>query len=665
MSLVEKVRLYINKMIEESGFGMKILLMDKETIAICSMAFAQSELLLKEVYLFERIDMAGREPLRHLKCIVFIRPTKENVDYLISELKFPRYGQYHISTLRNSPQLSATLRTWFSPKKDESWCPGFSNVISKSDIKLLAEADDYEVVREVQEFYADYIPNGPHLFSLNIVGCSQQGCHHSQDVCRGTRGSPTIYPGSPRDLLQCCFPSRNVQSSGTRASLRLPGDWLNPSGRSNVANLSVALQQIITKEASLFDFPRQDSVPVLLILERRADPVTPLLNQWIYQAMVHELLGISNNRVSLSSVPGVPKELREVVLSPDHDDFYLNNMYLNYGEIGVNLKELVEVFQKKTKSQQKVESIADMKAFVENYPQFKRMSGTVSKHVTVVGELSRLVGAHKLLEVSETEQELACQSDHSDSLKVTTTLPSLCSVWNVQKVRKLLSDPNVRDLDALRLVMLYCLRYEKHSSNDMSGLLDALRKRGLPDKMIKVSNTVLTSLLSILGFTMWRQRTEVSTKGTMCCQSVNLLLEYGGSKHRTTELFSSDHVRAMTQRVFKGLKGVENVYTQHEPVIKEVLEDLLKGRLREQLYPYLGSVQPHRLQEVIVFVIGGVTYEESLTVLNLRKQIPGSKIYLGGTSIHNFKSFLEELFAWNYDTYSGCSTPRSSSGSSK
>ena len=38
--------------------------------------------------------------------------------------------------------------------------------------------------------------------------------------------------------------------------------------------------------------------------------------------MVHELLGISNNRVSLGNVPGITKELQEVVLSAEHDEFY-------------------------------------------------------------------------------------------------------------------------------------------------------------------------------------------------------------------------------------------------------------------------------------------------------------------------------------------------------
>lgn len=47
----------------------------------------------------------------------------------------------------------------------------FSNVVTKQDIKYLAEADEHESVREVQEFYGDYIAVSPHLFSLNTVGC--------------------------------------------------------------------------------------------------------------------------------------------------------------------------------------------------------------------------------------------------------------------------------------------------------------------------------------------------------------------------------------------------------------------------------------------------------------------------------------------------------------
>ena len=39
---------------------------------------------------------------------------------------------------------------------------------------------------------------------------------------------------------------------------------------------------------------------VFLLLDRRDDPVTPLLNQFTYQAMLHELIGIKRNRIKLN-----------------------------------------------------------------------------------------------------------------------------------------------------------------------------------------------------------------------------------------------------------------------------------------------------------------------------------------------------------------------------
>lgn len=63
-------------------------------------------------------------------------------------------------------------------------------------------------------------------------------------------------------------------------------------------------------ESSLFDFRLTQTPPLLLILDRRNDPVTPLLSQWTYQAMVHELIGIQNGRVDMSQAPGIRPELR-------------------------------------------------------------------------------------------------------------------------------------------------------------------------------------------------------------------------------------------------------------------------------------------------------------------------------------------------------------------
>ncbi|XP_066124168.1 vacuolar protein sorting-associated protein 45 isoform X5 [Saccopteryx bilineata] len=547
MNVVFAVKQYVTKMIEDSGPGMKVLLMDKETTGIVSMVYTQSEILQKEVYLFERIDSPNREIMKHLKAICFLRPTKENVDYLIQELRRPKYSIYFIY---------------------------FSNVISKSDVKSLAEADEQEVVAEVQEFYGDYIAVNPHLFSLNILGCCQGRNWDPAQLSRTTQGLTALL----LSLKKC--PMIRYQLSSEAAK-----------------RLAECVKQVITKEYELFEFRRTEVPPLLLILDRCDDAITPLLNQWTYQAMVHELLGINNNRIDLSRVPGISKDLREVVLSAENDEFYANNMYLNFAEIGSNIKNLMEDFQKKKpKEQQKLESIADMKAFVENYPQFKKMSGTVSKHVTVVGELSRLVGERSLLEVSEVEQELACQNDHSSAL---------------QNLKRLLQNPKVTEFDAARLVMLYALHYERHSNNSLPGLMMDLRNKGVCEKYRKL---------------------------------VSAIVEYGGKRARGSDLFSPKDAVAITKQFLKGLKGIENVYTQHQPFLHETLDHLIKGKLKENLYPYLGpSTLRDRPQDIIVFVIGGATYEEALTVYNLNRTTTGVRLVLGGTTVHNTKRKIRIL----------------------
>merc|ERR1711923_446446 len=155
-------------------------------------------------------------------------------------------------------------------------------------------------------------------------------------------------------------------------------------GSESASLLENNVKSVVARETGKFSSGVSGDTPVLLVLDRREDPVTPLLSQWTYQAMVHHLIGINNNRVCLAGVPGVTRDLQEILLTAAQDEFYAANIYSNFGEIGQTIKVLMEEFQKKAKSHQKIESIADMKNFVEHYPQFKKMSGTVSKHVTLV-----------------------------------------------------------------------------------------------------------------------------------------------------------------------------------------------------------------------------------------------------------------------------------------
>lgn len=49
--------------------------------------------------------------------------------------------------------------------------------------------------------------------------------------------------------------------------------------------------------------------------------------------------------------------MQEVVLSSEQDSFYKANMYENFGDIGMNIKKLVDDFQQIAKSNQNIQTI--------------------------------------------------------------------------------------------------------------------------------------------------------------------------------------------------------------------------------------------------------------------------------------------------------------------
>lgn len=129
------------------------------------------------------------------------------------------------------------------------------------------------------------------------------------------------------------------------------------------------------------------------------------------------------------------------------------------------------------------------------------------------------------------------------------------------------------------------------------------------------------------------------------------LLIYHSSLQQTqspggiSDMFESAGIFSGARDRFKGLKGVENVYTQHSPRLELTLQNLIRGRLRDQQYPFVegGGSTRDKPQDIIVFIVGGVTFEEAKSVSQINASSPGVRIVLGGSSVHNSTTFLEEV----------------------
>ncbi|WWC85327.1 uncharacterized protein L201_000190 [Kwoniella dendrophila CBS 6074] len=579
MDVLKAVQTYVTKMITEVP-GMKVLLLDAHTTPIISMVTTQSELLAHEVYLTDRIDNINREPLNHLSCIAFLSPNQSSIDAVKAELSKPRYGGY-----------------WLY----------FSNTITKNQIEEMASVDEFEVVKEVQEYFADYLAQYPSHFSLTQAALSEGGDGPS---------NPPIFLPSPMYLPPPTLNSHLKAILAVLLSLKkrpvIRYERMSSAGK----KLSMEVQAAITNPPyrELFDFRgTQGAQPLLLILDRRNDPVTPLLSQWTYQAMVHELLGINNGRVRIDGEEKV--ELRDLVLSTSSDPFFSQQLFANFGDLGASISSYVTEYQQKnstinpgsggSSSANRIETVADMKKFIEEYPEFKRLSGNVTKHVTLVGELSKIVERDGLLEISEVEQSLASVESHASDLK---------------SVQTFISSPKIRPTNKLRLAILYALRYQKLIGNQISQVIDNLISNGVPAERARL---------------------------------VYVMLNFAGADIRQDDLFMNENFFSRGKSVLKqGLKGVENVYTRHEPHLSQTLDLLLKNRLKEQSYPFVEgdeSARAQRPQDIIIFMIGGTTYEEGRAVALLNQKLAtdaaggsgGTRILLGGSMVHNSTSFLD------------------------
>lgn len=574
MDLLEVSRTYLNRILGKddkstAGSGnVKVLLLDKYTTPIISMISTQSELLRHEIYLIDRVDNQAREKMKHLSCICFVKPDDETVNHLINELKAPKYKSYELY---------------------------FNNILPKNMLERLLENDDLEIVSKVQEIFLDYLTINKDLYAANQIDDTLFQLSFQQ----WNRSNFSNVSDSLVSVLLSLKQKPVIRyEKNSNLAEQLAGDLLNKMKENN--------------NNQLFDnVPKRDVSPLLLILDRKNDPITPLLIPWTFQSMVHELIGIHNNTVDLSHIENISQNLTQVVLSPDQDNFFKESMYLNFGDLSDKLKKYVDSYKQKTKTSSNLDSLQDMKKFVENYPEFRKLSTNVSKHMTLASELDKKITQQRLWEVSELEQSLSSSNNHASDLE------DLIKILNNESTSENPTQERPLPISMehkLKLVLLYGLRYESTPNNQLNNLIQILKQQGLKDQQVKILKVIFNKL--------------------------------GKSKRLDQEdtLFTK-----ATSNLINGFKIAhdnENVFMQHIPRLETVISKLVRGKLPLEQYPLksLDQSTQEKYQDIIIYMIGGTTYEEARIIHNLLLNNSSCRLVLGGDQILSTRSYLENLF---------------------
>jgi vacuolar protein sorting-associated protein 45 len=86
---------------------------------------------------------------------------------------------------------------------------------------------------------------------------------------------------------------------------------------------------------------------------------------------------------------------------------------------------------------------------------------------------------------------------------------------------------------------------------------------------------------------------------------------------------------------------------QHIPLLVELVDQLVRGRLSQSVYPRVEDrniTNPATaLKDVILFIINGSTFVEEAAFERYCMSVSGVRVILGGTFVHNSESMLKEM----------------------
>eukprot|EP01053_Blabericola_migrator_P013293 Blabericola_migrator_1__13292@NODE_930_length_5997_cov_288_044013_g646_i0_p1_GENE_NODE_930_length_5997_cov_288_044013_g646_i0NODE_930_length_5997_cov_288_044013_g646_i0_p1_ORF_typecomplete_len584_score142_66Sec1/PF00995_23/9_4e75Corona_NS3b/PF03053_14/0_16AAA_27/PF13514_6/19AAA_27/PF13514_6/34_NODE_930_length_5997_cov_288_044013_g646_i018783629 len=560
------------------AFEPRILYVDEEVKLMLTLVMSFNEILDCGFYVVEALSKlmdTSSIKSKHLSCVIICRPTSENLLTLSLALKKGiGYKEYHLL---------------------------FTNTLEYTGLEKLARSDtNFSLVTRVLDVYMDYYVMRPRLFTFELLNVSK--VMHIDKTCwqpyedaiflRSVQGLAAL-------ILSVC---KEVGRQGVSLDL-LP--VFRISGNSPICSMLAVgvvdhLARIWAQALKSGNKPGAAvSGVTVMIMDRREDLISVLLNPWTYQAMLHEHLGIRVNKVKLRD--------EEINLDPTHDTFLKENAYKTFGDITAITAAQV----KKAKQQ----SSENLRQILDDYSEKKRQLGLILKHGDLVHTLTDIVTQEKLIDASLLEQKIACGAQHQLIFNVTNQQDDL-----VSEVMQFLQSSDVSQFEKFRLIALHMLR-QLSSPN----IEESIVKMANTAKLIS-SETQLLKQLKLFMSDKWKSVTAGEEWNVLSAAKEAL------SRIQTTSVPGSQLM-------------------QYHSRIRTLVELTLKGSLDYKLFPVvtarpsestaaMESKTPPRV--VVLFVVGGITYEEAreIELLGTNSQ---QQVYVGGTCMTNSKTLLADV----------------------
>ena len=364
----------------------KVLIMDKLTVKIMSHSCKMADITDEGVSLVEDI-YKRRQPLPTMDAIYFIQPTRENVIMFLSDMS-GRKPLYRKAFVFFSSPIAKELV--MEIKKDALVLPRIG-ALREMNLEYFAIDSQGFITnneRALEELFGDEENNRKAVACLNVMAT------RIASVFASLREFPIVRFRAARSL-----------DANTMTTFR----DLIPT------KLAAGVWDCLMKyKKSVPNFPQTETCQ-LLIIDRTIDQIAPVIHEWTYDAMCHDLLNMEGNKY-VHEVPGKnggQRERKDVLLE-DHDPIWLELRHAHIADASERLHEKMTNFISKNKAAQLHHgsrgsgemSTRDLQKMVQALPQYSEQIDKLSLHVEIAGKVNTIIRESGLRELGQLEQDL-------------------------------------------------------------------------------------------------------------------------------------------------------------------------------------------------------------------------------------------------------------------
>ncbi|XP_042007569.1 SNARE-interacting protein KEULE-like isoform X1 [Salvia splendens] len=508
----------------DSKSSWKVLIMDKLTVRIMSYACKMADITEEGVSLVEDIHKR-RQPLPSMDGIYFIQPTKENIVSFLSDMS-GRTPLYKKAFVFFSSPVSRELVAQI--KKDGSVLPriGALREMNLEYFAIDSQGFITDNERALEDLFGDEESSRKGDACLNVMGT------RIATVLASLREFPYVRYRAAKSLDPTTMTTfRDLIPTKLAASV-----WNN----------------LMKYKANLPNFPQMETCE-LLILDRSVDQIAPVIHEWTYDAMCHDLLNMDGNKYihEVPSQTGGRPEKKEVLLE-DHDPIWLELRHAHIADASERLHEKMTNFVSKNKAAQihgsrsgGELSTRDLQKMVQALPQYSEQIEKLSLHVDIAGKINKLIRESGLKDVGQLEQDLVFGDAGTKDI-----------------INFLRAKEDISREYKLRLLMIYAAVYpEKFDDDKISKLMELARLP--PDDATAIYNMRLLE----------------SSSDPKKSSSVPFSLKF--DVHKKKHAARKDRPGEVAWQL-----------SRFYPIIEELVEKLSKGELPRNDYPCMNEPSP-------------------------------------------------------------------------